>query len=69
MIYEDSTSLFDTFLEQDMSFLVHNRNIQQGALEMYKVTKGLAPTAISSFFLQSGNIDTQHYNQAFQFHR
>ena len=27
-------------------FLVHDRNIQQLALEMYKVTKGLAPTAI-----------------------
>ena len=34
MIYEDSTSLFDTFLEKDMSFFVHDRNIQQLALEM-----------------------------------
>ena len=52
MIYEDSTSSFDTLLEKDMSFLVHDRNIQQLALEMHKVTKGLAPTAISSLFLQ-----------------
>ena len=55
MIYEDRTSSFDTLLEKDMSFFVYNRNIQQDALEMYKVTKGLAPTAISSFFLQFGN--------------
>ena len=33
------------------SFSVHDRNIQQLALEMCKVAKGLAPTAISSLFL------------------
>ena len=55
MIYEDSTSLFDTLLEKDMSFSVSDRNIRQLALEMYKVAKGLAPTAISSLFLQCSN--------------
>ena len=55
MIYEDKTSSFDTLLEKDMSFSVHDRNIQQLALKMYKVTKGLAPTAISSLFLQCSN--------------
>ena len=60
MIYEDSTSLFDTLLKKDMSLSVHDRNIQQIALEVYKVTKGLAPTAISSLFLQcSNNRDTR----------
>ena len=54
-VYEDSTSSFDTLLEKDMSFSVHDRNIQQLALEMYKVTKGLAPTAISGLFLQCSN--------------
>ena len=33
---EDITSLFDTLLEKNMSFSVHDRNIQQLALEMYK---------------------------------
>ena len=51
MIYEDSTSSMDTLLEKDMSFSVYNRNIQQLALEIYKVTKGLAPAAILSLFL------------------
>ena len=55
MIYEDSTSLFDTLLDKDMSLSIHDRNIQQLALEMYKVTKGLAPAAISSWFLQCSN--------------
>ena len=38
-----------------MSFSVHDRNIQQLPLEMYKVTKSLTPTAISSLFLQFNN--------------
>ena len=40
-----------TLLKKDMSFSTHDRNIQQLALEMYKVAKGLATTAISSLFL------------------
>ena len=32
-----------------------DKKIQQLALEMHKVTKGLAPTAISSLFLQCSN--------------
>ena len=55
MIYEDKTSSFDTLLEKDMSFSVHDRNIQQLALEMYKATKGLAAIAISSLLLQCSN--------------
>ena len=51
VIYEDSTSSFDTLSENDMSFSVHDRNIQQLALEMYKVTTDFVPTAMSSLFL------------------
>ena len=51
MIYEDSTSSFDTLLEKDMSLSVHDRSIQQLALEMYKVAKGLAPTGYIKFIL------------------
>ena len=69
MIYEDGTSLFDVLLEKDMSFSVHDRNIQQLAIEMYKVKKDLAPTAISSLFPNVVIIDTQDHNQNFQFHR
>ena len=69
MIYEDGTSLFDVLLEKDMSFSVHDRNIQQLAIEMYKVKKDLAPTAISSLFPNVVIIDTQDHDQNFQFHR
>ena len=51
MIYEDSTSSFDTLLEKDMSFSVHYRNIQQLALEMYKVKKGYMTNCYIKFFL------------------
>ena len=47
--------LFHTLLEKDVSFSAHDRNIQQLALGMYK---GLAPTAISSLFLQHS--DNRH---------
>ena len=56
-------------LGKDMLFSGHVRNIQQLALEMYKVTKGHAPTGISSLFLSAVIIDTQDHNQTFQFHR
>ena len=38
-----------------ISFSVHDKNIEQLALEIYKVTKNFAPTAISSLFLQCSN--------------
>ena len=41
-----------------LKFSVHDRNIQQLALDVYRVTKGLAPTAISSLFLQCSNNKT-----------
>ena len=52
MICKESTSLYNTLLEKDKSFSVYNKTIQQLELEMYKLTKGLAPSTISSLFLQ-----------------
>ena len=65
MIYKDSTSLFDILLEIGSLFSAHDRNIQQLALEMLKVTKGLAPTIVSSLFLQCGVTGTQDHNRIF----
>ena len=56
VVSEDITSLFNIFLKKVMSFSVCDRNIQELALEMYRVTKDLGPTAISSLFLQCSNI-------------
>ena len=66
IIYEDSTSSFHTLLEKDVSFSAHDINIQQLALEMYKVAKGLAQRPYSCNVVI---IDTQDHNQAFQLHR
>ena len=59
MTYEDSTSLFDTLLEKDISYSVHDTNTHQLAMEMYKVTKGLAPTVSSLLFQCSNNRHTR----------
>ena len=56
----DSHVITQTFLQPYIEFLVlmmveymwKYENIQQLALEMYKVSKGLAPTAISSLLMQ-----------------
>ena len=47
MIYDDSTSSLVSLLERDNSFSVHDCNIQQLAMEMYKIVHGLASEAIS----------------------
>ena len=58
MIYDDSTSSFMSHLERDNSFSVHDCNIQQPAMEMYKVTHGLVSKATSVLFLQNNNMQT-----------
>ena len=69
IIYEDSSSFFDTLLEKDMSFSVHDRNIQQLALEMCKVTKALHQLLYQVYSCNVVIIDTKDHNQSFQFHR
>ena len=66
IIYEDSTSSFHTLLDKDVSFSVHDINIEQLALEMYEVTKGLAQMPHTCNVVI---IDTKDHNQAFQLHR
>ena len=68
-VYEDSTSSFDTLLEKDMSFSVHDRNIQQLASEMCKVTKALHKLLYQVYSCNVVIIDTKDHNQSFQFHR
>ena len=47
MIYDDSTSSFVSLLERDNLFSVHDCNIQQLAMEMCKISHGLASEATS----------------------
>ena len=51
MIYDDSISSFVSLLGRDNSFFVHDCNIQQLAMEVYKVAHGLASKATSVLFL------------------
>ena len=54
MIYEGNSSSFEQFLKQDRSFTVHQNNIKQLAMLMYKVVQGLTSDVIKYFhFLQS----------------
>ena len=52
IIYSDKQSSFETLLEKDGSFSVHNRNLQIFATEMYKIKKDLSPLIIIEFFEQ-----------------
>ena len=54
-----------TLLEKDMLFSVHDINIQQLALEMYKVAKGLAPTANQVYSCNVVIIDALDHNHTF----
>ena len=68
MIYKD-IFLCLPLLEKDKSYSVHDRNIQQLAMEMYKVTKDLAPMLYPVYSCNVVIIDKQDHNQTFQFHR
>ena len=56
-------------LENDISFSVHGRNIQQLALEMCKVQKALHQLLYQVYSCNVVIIDAQDHNQTFQFHR
>ena len=42
-VYSDYKSSLNTLLEKDGSFLIHNRNAQNLAIEIYKFLHGLSP--------------------------
>ena len=43
LVYEDYTASFEDLLSRDKSVIIHHRNIQRVAIEMFKV-KNLAKT-------------------------
>ena len=43
-------STFKKLLDKDNSFLIHSRNLQTQAMEIFKVTKGLTPDIFSNVF-------------------
>ena len=50
IVYNDKLSSFQNLLDQDRSVSVHTRNLQTLAIEMYKVSKGIAPKIFADIF-------------------
>ena len=63
MIHDDSTSSFVSLLEKDNSLTVHGCNIQQLAMEIYKVAHGPASKTTSVLFLRNSNMQTQSQSE------
>ena len=43
IVYSDYKSSFNTLLDKNGSFLIHHRNIQSIAIEVYEFLHGLSP--------------------------
>ena len=50
IVYRDEISSFDELLAKDGSVTVHHRNLQSLAIEMYKVSTGVAPSFMCNIF-------------------
>ena len=50
IVYNDKLSSFQHLLDQDRSVSVHTRNLQTLAIEMYKLSKGIAPKIFADIF-------------------
>ena len=53
-------SNFKEFLERDHSFTIHERNMQNLAIEAYKVKNGLSPVIMNDVFLFGKNSANGH---------
>ena len=50
IVYQDYKSSFETLLEKDHAFTIHERNIQTLGTELYKVAYGIAPKIMRLVF-------------------
>ena len=57
IVYQDYTSSFTKLLDKDNSTIIHNRNIQLLATELFKVKNRLSPPFINEIFVENA----QHY--------
>ena len=58
IVYRDKTSNFTELLQKDNAVIVHQRNLQVLATEVYKVKMGLAPQLVKELF----PVSTYAYN-------
>ena len=59
IVYNDYNANFEDLLIKDKSMTVHHRNIQQLAIEMFKVKLGVSPLIMSEIF---NFVENQTYN-------
>ena len=57
IMYQDYASSFTELFEKDNSIIIHNRNIQLLATELFKVKNGLSPSFMNEIFVEN----SQHY--------
>ena len=50
VVYNDYNSTFTELLDRDGSYIIHERNIQTFAIEIYKVINGLSPEIMHEVF-------------------
>ena len=51
IVYDDQQRTFEELLERDNSFMIHERNLQKLAIEMFKVNNGLSVQLVKIFIL------------------
>ena len=67
IVYSDKTSDFSELLQKDGSVSIDYQNIQQLAIEMFKVSKGLCPEIVKELFQFRYDIP-YFFRQRSQFH-
>ena len=65
IVYNDKLSSFQNLLDQDRSVSVHTRNLQTLAIEMYKVSKGIAPKIFADIFSCNSRANYDRYQSEF----
>ena len=60
LVYDDYTSTFQELLRKDESVSIHHRNIQNVAVEMFKIKNELCPEILKGIFCQTGFRSTQN---------
>ena len=55
IVYKDFSTSFEGLLAQDKSATTHNQNLQQLAIEIFKVRIGISPIIMKKNFLSSNN--------------
>ena len=64
-IYNDKQSSFNDLLEKDGSVLIHERNLQALATEMYKIINGLSTPLMKDIFPIKTNLYNLRQNSQF----